>query len=132
MSGSSETSLKGLIQGFASDGIHILQGVVESAQPLKIRATNDSKLTVGPGNVIVPWQLTDYKTEVTVDWLTGNRSGGGGEASFASHNHAIQGRKKIIIHNALRAGDTVLLLALNHGKLYYVLDRIGGSSTWQA
>ena len=126
------TSLKQLIQGMAGDGLQLIQGVVESTEPLKIKATNDDKLTVGPGNVIVPWQLTDFKTEVTVDWLTENRSGGSSAAAFASHNHAIQGRKKIIVHNALRKGDTVHLLALNHGKLYFVLDRTGGSSTWQA
>ena len=65
-----ETSIKGLFQGLAGDGMQVIQGVVKSTSPLKIQAVNDDKLTVGPGNVIVPRHLTDYDTEVTVHWQT--------------------------------------------------------------
>ena len=128
-----ETSLKGLIQGMAGNSMQLMQGVVKSTDPLKIQMANDDKLTVGPGNVIVPWQLTDYETEITtVGWVTQDRSGGSGYPAFASHNHDITGRKKVIVHNSLVVGDTVHVLALNHGKQFYVLDRIGGISAWRA
>ena len=127
-----ETSLKGLIQGMAGDSVQLVQGVVKSVEPLKIQISGDDKLLAGPGNVVVPWQLTDYKTEITVDWLTTKERGGSGYEAFAYHDHGINGRKKIVVHNSLAKGDCVHLLVLNRGKLYYVLDRIGGSSAWQA
>lgn len=121
---SSRTSLKGLIQGMTGDGAEVLQGIVKAISPLKIQIINDEKLTIGPNITYVPWQLTDYETEVTVEWETESKSGGSGDAAFASHTHDIKGRKKIIVHNALKVGDTVHILSFNHGKQYYVLDRV--------
>ena len=40
-----ETSIKGLFQGLAGDGVQVIQGVVKSTSPLKIQAVNDDKLT---------------------------------------------------------------------------------------
>ena len=118
-----ETSIKGLFQGLAGDGMQVIQGVVKSTSPLKIQAVNDDKLTVGPGNV-VPRHLTDYDTEVTVHWQTEAVSGGSGYPAFASHAHPIEGRKAIRVHNGLKTGERVHLLALNHGKQYLVLGRV--------
>ena len=119
-----ETSIKGLFQGLAGDGVQVIQGVVKSTSPIKIQAVNDDKLTVGPGNVIVPRHLTDYDTEVTVHWQTEAVSGGSGYPAFASHAHPIEGRKAIRVHNGLKTGERVHLLALNHGKQYFVLGRV--------
>lgn len=121
-----KTSIKQLFQGMVGDGAEVLQGVVKSTSPLKIQIVNDEKLTIGPNITYVPLQLTDYETEVTVDWVTESRSGGSGDAAYAAHTHDIKGRKKIIVHNALKVGDTVHVLAFNHGKQYYVLDRVSG------
>lgn len=121
-----KTSIKQLFQGMVDSGAEVLQGVVKATSPLKIQIVNDEKLTIGPNITYVPWQLTDYETEVTVDWVTESRSGGSGDATYASHTHDIKGRKKIIVHNALKVGDTVHVLSFNHGKQYYVLDRVSG------
>lgn len=121
---SEKTSLKQLIQGMTSSGIEVLQGIVKSASPLKIQIVNDEKLIIGPNITYVPWHLTDYTTEVTVEWETENASGGSGEAAYAEHRHAISGRKKITVHNALRTGEKVHVLSFNHGKQYFVLDRV--------
>ena len=120
----SETSLKQIFQSLIPDGDELMQGTVISAAPLKIQMVNDEKLIINERVTIVPWQLTDYNTEVTVNWSTENASGGSGYAAYASHNHGIVGRKKITVHNALKVGDKVHVLSLNHGKLYYVLDRV--------
>lgn len=120
-----ETSIKGLFQGMAGEGVQVLQGIVKSVSPLKIQIVGDDKLIIGPNNICVPRHLTDYDTEVTVQWQTENRSGGGGYAEFASHNHAITGRKVIKIHNALKKEEQVYVLSYSHGKQYYVLDRVG-------
>lgn len=120
-----KTSLKQLLQGMAGDGVEVLQGIVKSVGPLKIQIVNDEKLTIGPNITYIPRHLTDYSTEVTVSWRTENASGGSGDAAYASHNHAITGRKAITVHNALKVGDRVHVLSFNHGKQYYVLDRVG-------
>lgn len=125
MAGESETSLKGLFQSLAGDGAEVWQGVVKSTSPLRIQAINDDKLVIGPNITYVPQHLTDYTTEVTVSWRTETASGGSGDASFASHDHAIIGRKKITVHNALKVGDRVHVLTYKHGKQHYVLDRVG-------
>lgn len=120
-----KTSLKQLFQGMAGNGVEVLQGIVKSVGPLKIQIVNDEKLTIGPNITYIPRHLTDYSTEVTVSWRTENASGGSGDAAYASHSHAIIGRKAITVHNALKVGDRVHLLSFNHGKQYYVLDRVG-------
>lgn len=120
-----KTSIKGMIQGFADAGAPgLLQGIVKSTGPLKIQMVNDEKLVIGQNITYVPEHLTDYETEVTVDWSTNTASGGSGDAAYASHAHGITGRKKIIVHNALKVGDRVHVLALNHGKQYFVLGRV--------
>lgn len=120
-----KTSLKQLFQGIAGNGVEVLQGIVKSVGPLKIQIVNDEKLTIGPNITYIPRHLTDYSTEVTVSWRTENASGGSGDAAYASHSHSIIGRKAITVHNALKVGDRVHVLSFNHGKQYYVLDRVG-------
>lgn len=120
----SETSLKQLFQGMAGKDVEVLQGIVKSTSPLKIQVVNDDKLTIGQNITYVPRHLTDYSMEVTIHWQTENSSGGSGDAAFASHSHAIEGRKAITIHNALKVGEKVHLLSFNHGKQYFVLDRV--------
>lgn len=40
-----------------------------------------------------------------------------------THNHKIAGRKQIIIHNALKVGDDVILLQQQGGNNFIVLDK---------
>lgn len=122
--GTEKTSIKQLFQGMVGNGAEVLQGIVKSTSPLKIQIVNDEKLIIGPNSTYVPWHLTDYDTEITVRWRTESESGGSGDASFSSHSHAIEGRKAIRVHNALKVGEKVHVLAFNNGKQYYVLDRV--------
>ena len=41
-----------------------------------------------------------------------------------THHHDIKGRKKIIVHNGLLLGEKVILLRMQGGKKYLVIDRI--------
>ena len=97
-------------------------GKVTSAKPLKISV--EQKMTLGAAQLILTRNVTDFKTKVTVDWLTETKSGGSGESSFASHAHSISGKKEITIHNALQVGDEVILLKKKGGQKYLVLDRV--------
>ena len=42
-----------------------------------------------------------------------------------SHNHSIDGRKSITIHNGLEVGDEVLLLRMQGGQKYIIIDKVG-------
>ena len=96
-------------------------GKVTSAKPLKILV--EQKMTLGAAQLVLTRNVTDFKTKVTVDWETGTKSGGSGESSFASHTHAVSGKKEITIHNALQVGDEVILFKKKGGQKYLVLDR---------
>lgn len=101
-------------------------GTVTSENPLKILVEQKMELTAA--QLVLCRNVTDHKTFVTVtvdgeDWFTEEKSGGGGDAAFASHKHPIKGKKQIIINNALKAGEKVVLLRKKGGQEYLVLDR---------
>ena len=69
--------------------------------------------------------VTDFDTEVTVNWRTENTSGGGGGYdAFSSHSHAISGRKPIRVHNALKVGEKVAMIQMPGGQEYLIIDRV--------
>lgn len=121
-----KTSLKGIFQDLASVGAsEVILGQVKSTSPLSVQVLNDEKLLLNESILYVPEHLKDYQTEMTlIEWKTEEKSGGGGEAAFESHDHDIKGRKKVIIHNALKTGDMVHLLSFAKGKQYFILGRV--------
>ena len=120
---SEKTGIKQLIQSFTGEGIEVLQGTVKSASPLKIQIVNDDKLMIGPGNVYVPRHLTDYTA--TCDLSKGARGYVNGPTTDGSKLTDFTFSGSITVHNALQHGETVHVLSFNHGKQYYVLDRVG-------
>lgn len=97
-------------------------GKVISVSPLQIRI--DQKAPLQGPQLILTRNVTDYEMDITVDHRTSYESGGSGYSAFSSHAHTYAGRKKITVHNALVAGDEVVLLQLQGGKKFLVLDRI--------
>lgn len=97
-------------------------GKVTSASPLKILV--EQKMTLSKAQLILTRNVTNFKTKVTVDWVSESKSGGSGDSSFSSHTHNITGKKEITIHNALAVGDEVILLKQKGGQKYLVLDRV--------
>ncbi len=117
-----KTSLKQLFQEIAGKGnTEVLQGIVKSVNPLKIQIVNDEKLIIGSNITYVPKHLTDYTTTYTIskgnDKINESVSDDSGLTDFALSGN-------ITIHNALQAGEKVHVLSFNHGKQYYVLDRV--------
>jgi hypothetical protein len=97
-------------------------GTVTSISPLKIQV--EQKKTLTKVQLVLTRNVTDFETEVTVDWKTESKSGGSGDSAFSSHNHDVKGKKKIKIHNALKVGDKVVLLKQHGGQKYLVVDRV--------
>lgn len=115
----------------AGKPVNLLFGTVISDKPLKIQVDQQSIYT--EAMLVLTRNVTDYELDITVsaqsvvishghpvvDTYTG-----GGTATEIQHNHPIQGRKKIKIHNALIVGDQVLLSRMQKGKRFIVIDRI--------
>ncbi len=135
-------SLKRLFQGLVPVECELLEGTVLSLEPLKLQISSDEKLIVGPASVIVPKHMTDYEANVTIKLGSGSLSAategdgkhahsacvyGTGHSGDGTHNHHLVSFEldggTITIRNGLKAGEKVHVLALNSGKLYYILDR---------
>lgn len=99
----------------------IVIGEVISTSPYQIQV--DPKIIIPESNLVFTKNTTDWTAEISVDHVTENRSGGGGYAEFASHNHDYVGRKKFLIHNSLQVGDKAILIQESGGQRYIVLDR---------
>ncbi|WP_455134381.1 DUF2577 domain-containing protein [Veillonella parvula] len=101
--------------------MEVIVGEVVSASPLEIKI--DPKLTIPEENIVLTKNTSEWTMEMSVDHVTENRSGGGGMAEFASHNHDYVGRKKYLVHNQLVMGDKVIMLKETGGQRYIALDR---------
>lgn len=97
-------------------------GVVETVDPLSIRI--DQKDILTEDFLILTDLVRDFSVDITVSHTTENRAGGGGYAEFASHNHDYTGRKKIIVHNGLSVGESVILIQQAGGQEFIVLSRL--------
>lgn len=101
--------------------MEVIVGEVVSASPLEIKI--DPKLTIPEENIVLTKNTSEWTMEMSVDHVTENRSGGGGYAEFASHNHEYKGQKKYLVHNQLVVGDKVIMLKETGGQRYIALDR---------
>ena len=99
-----------------------LIGIVETVSPLSIRI--DQKDTIAEDFLVLTDAVRDYDVDIGVSHTTENRSGGSGDAEFASHNHDYAGRKKIHVYNALHVGEPVLLIRQTGGQKYCILSRV--------
>ena len=114
-----ETSLKQVIQKLQSgESVKMLQGTVTQIDPIKIQIVNDAKLILNERILIIPQHLTDYTVSVDID--TSEQASDENESDSTSE---LTGTS-MTVNNSLKVGENVHILALNKGKLYYVLDRV--------
>lgn len=114
-------------------------GTVIQINPIHIRV--DDKIThkEEDGDLILTHLVRDYEVDITVSHSIENiysiknekyTKPGKAEnpiipmSDLTEHNHMYEGRKKIIKHLALKEGEQVLLLRVNEGQRYIVLDRV--------
>lgn len=83
----------------ASDPTAIQFGEVISIAPLKILVEQKKLLTIA--QLVLTRNVEDYEVEMTVD----------------------QVKKKFIVHNGLKMGDKVMLVKMQGGQKYIVLDK---------
>lgn len=114
----------------ATKPFNIVYGSVISANPIKIKI--DQKLTLGANQLVLARNVTDYEVEMTMNHSTEPISHthtikdtytGGGSASLETHSHSYKGKKTFIVHNGLKVGEKVILMQLQGGQQYVVIDR---------
>lgn len=137
----------------ATKPVNIVFGTVISTSPLQIQV--EQKLTLGKEQLVIAKHLTNYSTTMNIYMNTdsktvsfnfshehnvslktdkqenhthnvnGNTDNKELEKS-KTHNHTISGNFNVIIKNGLLVGETVILVRMQEGQKYIVLDRIGG------
>lgn len=127
----------------ASKPVNICFGDVLSVSPLQIDV--EQKMILDEAQLILSRNVTDYVTEVTVQWETfshsithshdvdltdsnGDTLKGKTKNQSVKHTHDIEGRKQMTIHNGLIKGEKVILIRQQEGQKFLVWDRIGGGS----
>lgn len=101
----------------ASKPVAVLFGKVLSVSPLEINV--EQKMILHSAQLVLTRSVTDYTTDVTVDWSTENKS------MNANHAHGISGKKSMTIHHGLKVNDEVILLRMQGGQKYVVIDKVG-------
>lgn len=82
----------------------IVTGTVVSVKPLKIKVSQ--KLAPSEEFLLLGRNVSDYETEITLP----------GSA----------GKSKVTIHNALKKGDTAVMIRQAGGQRYLVIDKVVG------
>lgn len=110
----------------------VTYGTVIKDSPLTISV--DQKLELGPAQLLLSNAVREYKVDMTVEDWTENETAhihavndtytGGGSSQTTTHRHEYKGRKKITVHLGLKQGEKVLLLRVQGGQQYIVLDRV--------
>ena len=101
-------SLLKAVQRAAQDAVNaskptaVVYGKVISISPLKINV--EQKMTLTIAQLVLTRNVTDFETELKLD----------GQSS----------KQKYIIHNALKVGDEVLMIQMQGGQKYIVMDRV--------
>lgn len=118
-------------QEMAGKPMAVMFGTVTKDSPLEIQI--DQKMTLKESFLILTKNVVDYSTDMTVDHVTeicwhhyeeGNHDKE--VPGVHRHIHEYKGRKKFTIHHKLKVGDMVIILRVQGGKKFVVLDIIGG------
>ena len=101
----------------ASNPTSLVLGMVVNTEPLKILV--DQRMTLDEDFLILTKHVVDHYVDMTVQHTTEN------ENCSITHKHGYSGKKKVLLHYGLKQGESVLLIKVQGGQKYIVLDRIG-------
>lgn len=118
-------------------------GTVSKAKPLEV-TINPAMPPLKEEILYLTDSVRDYNVDITIDWFTQNDSfmngkhthkitdtyTGGGSCDEGNlnvtHKHEIKGKKSMLVHNALKEGEQVLLFRVQHGQKFIILSRLTG------
>lgn len=124
------SDLVNLIKKAAVDAVNaskptaIVYGKVISNSPLKINV--EQKMTLTAAQLVLTRNVTDYKTNMTIGntqtyYWTGTEENP--ISVDVGHKHAI-GKTSVTVHNGLVVGDEVIMIQMQGGQKYIVIDRV--------
>lgn len=118
-----DTSLTEVLRGLvkqtidASSQANVFFGTVVTTNPLTINV--EQRFTLTQEFFILTKNVKNYTTTATINWNTEYKTAGD-----TNHNHSINGTKTITINNGLKENDKVILLQVQGGQKYIVLDKV--------
>ena len=120
------------LESTKSSGIFF--GTVLSASPLKIQV--EQKMTLTAEFLVLSSLVQDFTVSMTVDHQTEAETehthavhdtySGGGSSDPTDHLHEYKGTKSFRVHLGLTVGEKVILLRVQGGQQFIVLDRVRG------
>lgn len=112
-------------------------GEVISVDPLTVNV--EQKFTITEEFLTLTHAVKDYYVDITVSHYTVNDKflvpdhthpcSNCGKTKITqdfdtTHKHAYKGKKKIMLHHGLKVGEKVMLLRVQGGQNYIIIDRI--------
>ena len=121
-------------QNEASKPVAVVMGKVLAVSPIKIQI--DQKLTLSESALILTKSVIDYSVNMTVNHATESHTHAHSYIDDSStrttetntHSHSYNGTKAFTVHNKLNVGDSVVLLRVQGGQKFVVLDIVGGGT----
>ncbi|WP_313524802.1 DUF2577 domain-containing protein [Anaerotignum sp.] len=118
----------------SSKPVAVMIGKVVSIAPLEIQL--DQKLKLTEAFLVLTKAVVDYSVDLTVDHMTETHTHTHQYTDDSTtrttqphtHNHAYIGQKPFIMHNKLKVNEHVILLRVQGGQKYIVLDVVGGGT----
>lgn len=98
-----------------SKPVQIRYGTVTKANPVEVKVDASLTLSESAGQLLLTRNVTNYSIDVTVDLET---------EETQEHSHEVSGKTSVTVHNALKVGETVVMLRKEGGQKYVVLDRL--------
>lgn len=107
----------------ASDPMNLMFGKVISASPLKILV--DQRLLLTERQLILTSAVSERAVDITFSGYTEpDVTLGTPEEVNNTHRHQYVGRKSVTVNTGLNVGDKVMLLRVQGGQRFVVLDRV--------
>lgn len=99
-------------------------GTVKAINPLTIDVEQKNSLVDKENvDIVLTNNVKDHYVDITVNHTTENTT------CSVSHNHKYSGRKKILMHYGLQVGEKVILIRVQGGQKYIVVDRLENPRT---
>lgn len=109
----------------ASKPVGVLYGEVVGTSPLKINL--EQKITLTQEFLILTKNVTDYKIDLDITTNTDKVNlfaDINEEKVDLTHKHGVTLKTSIIVNNSLKLNDKVILLRVQGGQKYVVLDKV--------
>lgn len=102
----------------AEGPVEISFGKILSASPLRVLV--DQKMTLGPTQLVLTRNVTDYEIPVSMTSQNFTLE----EEGLESTSLVSAEKQTILVHNALEAGEEVVLLRMQGAQKYIIIDRV--------